>query len=476
MNTIRLKIMIFFVGCISFMILNSVMYWWNIVSFRSRLTVMEEFNELLSDILEIRRYEKNYFFYPEPGSLKEVLAYIERTESTMDALHGGIVEIAGDWEYDEFKKGLSQYKADLSILDNGGQVEPSEVRRLGTTLVGFAQNLLNLKKVRIRRALIRIQYVPLATMVGFGVLVVFLFMWQARKVLEWIAYVQNMAEGVAKGDYEVIRQGRRDDGVSKLLRESFTKMADEIEERQNQLIESRKLVSIGTLTSGIAHELNNPLNNVSLTADTLLEEFGELSEAEAKEMLEDIINETSRASAVVRNLLDFSREGGRLMRRLSVADLINRTLKLAGNQLMVDRVRVNQDIPGDLPDILGDLHYLEQVFINLFINAAQAMEGGGAISVTARPDPEGFVRIDVADTGCGMSSEMLERIFDPFYTTKSVGKGTGLGLSIVYGIIKKHEGYVEVQSETGKGPTFSVHLPTMPEEDGAHGRDAGGSH
>jgi signal transduction histidine kinase len=285
-----------------------------------------------------------------------------------------------------------------------------------------------------------------------------------------------MAEGVAKGDYEVIRQGRRDDGVSKLLRESFTKMADEIEERQNQLIESRKLVSIGTLTSGIAHELNNPLNNVSLTADTLLEEFGELSEAEAKEMLEDIINETSRASAVVRNLLDFSREGGRLMRRLSVADLINRTLKLAGNQLMVDRVRVNQDIPGDLPDILGDLHYLEQVFINLFINAAQAMEGGGAISVTARPDPEGFVRIDVADTGCGMSSEMLERIFDPFYTTKSVGKGTGLGLSIVYGIIKKHEGYVEVQSEMGKGTTFSVHLPTMPEEDGAHGRDAGGSH
>jgi signal transduction histidine kinase len=159
-----------------------------------------------------------------------------------------------------------------------------------------------------------------------------------------------------------------------------------------------------------------------------------------------------------------------------VADLINRTLKLAGNQLMVDRVRVNQDIPGDLPDILGDLHYLEQVFINLFINAAQAMEGGGAISVTARPDPEGFVRIDVADTGCGMSSEMLERIFDPFYTTKSVGKGTGLGLSIVYGIIKKHEGYVEVQSEMGKGTTFSVHLPTMPEEDGAHGRDAGGSH
>jgi signal transduction histidine kinase len=437
---------------------------------------MDRFNDLLSNILEIRRYEKNYFFYPEPGSLKEVLTYIERTKSTMDELHDAIVKIKGAEPYRLFAENLQRYKVDLSILSNGGRMDLSEVRRLGTSMVRFAQDLLDYKKSRIHSALVRIQYMPSATMVGFVVLVVLLFLWQARRVLEWISYVQRMAEGVAKGHYEVIHQEKHDDEVARLMRDSFSKMAKEIEERQDQLTQSRKLVSIGTLTSGIAHELNNPLNNVSLTADTMLEEFGDLSEAEAKEMLRDIIDETSRASAVVRNLLDFSRQGGHIMRRLAVADLMEQTLKLVGNQLMVDRVRLTLDIPEDLPDILGELRYLEQVFINLFINATQSMEGGGSISVTARPEPPGFVRIDVADSGRGIKSEELERIFDPFYTTKAVGKGTGLGLSIVYGIIKKHEGYIEVQSEVGKGTTFSVHLPTMPEEEGVHGRNAGCGH
>lgn len=159
------------------------------------------------------------------------------------------------------------------------------------------------------------------------------------------------------------------------MRAAFSKMADEIASRQEQLLQSRNLVSIGTLTSGIAHELNNPLNNVSLTADTLIGEFDELPRADVQEMLEDIINETARASDVVRNLLDFSREESQSMVRLNVDDLITQSLKLVGNQLMLSKVNVVTHVPDMLPDIRGNLHYLEQVFINLCMNAAQAMPG-----------------------------------------------------------------------------------------------------
>ena len=465
MNRIRIKIIIFFVAFISFMTLNTAMYGWNIVSFRDRLGVLDHFHELLSDILEIRRYEKNYIFYPEPGSLKEMLVYIEMTEQTVGILQENIVEIGGEEEYQGFISDLKEYKERLHILSEGGKTDFAQVRRLGTAMVGFAQRLLDLKKQRIHDALISILYIPICVMIGLAALITVLFIWQAKRVMDRLAYVQQAAEGVAKGDYEAIQHIKSDDYASKLMRSAFSKMAEEIESRQEQLIESRKLVSIGTLTSGIAHELNNPLNNVSLTADTLLEEFGELSEVEAKEMLLDIINETSRASEVVRNLLDFSREDRQPMTRLKVAEVIRQTLKLVGNQLMLDHVRVISSIPDDLPDIRGDLHYLEQVFINLFMNATQAMPEGGVLSISARSGPEGYVCVDVTDTGCGMSAETLERIFDPFYTTKPVGKGTGLGLSIIYGIVKKHGGFIEVKSEVDQGTTFSIHLLTMGEED-----------
>ncbi len=429
---------------------------------------MDEFHDLLSDILEIRRYEKNFIFYPEPDSIKEALSYLDQTEKTIEILHGKMAEIEGQVPVDHFLDELKEYKERLRTLARGEKTDLTKTRNLGAALVEFAQHLLVAKKKRIDSALVRILYIPTLVMVGLALLIAIIFTWQTKKVIERLVYVQRAAEGVAKGDYDAIEHIKEDDNVSQLMRNAFTKMADEIEARQEQLIESRKLVSIGTLTSGIAHELNNPLNNVSLTADTLLEEYNELNEAEAKEMLLDIINETSRASEVVRNLLDFSREERSPMCSLGALDLIRKTLKLVGNQLMLDRVRVVINFAENLPDIIGDLHYLEQVFINLLMNATQAMPEGGTITITGTTEKrseQNYVRIDVADTGVGMSPESLDRIFDPFYTTKPVGQGTGLGLSIAYGIIKKHGGQIEVHSEVGKGTVFSIYLLTEGQED-----------
>jgi signal transduction histidine kinase len=437
------------------------------VAFRERMIIMDEFHDVVSDILETRRYEKNFMFYPaEPGSLGEALVYLDRAEHTVALLKPQIVEILGQGTYNAVLKDIAVYRKLMHSLANGDKTVSNETRQHGTRLVEAAQALLKKKKQTIHDALNRILYMPLAASSLILILITAVYIWQARKMLGRLNYVQRAADGVAKGDYEAIQHLTSEDPISVMMRSAFQSMAAQLDERQEQLIEARKLVSIGTLTSGIAHELNNPLNNVSLTADTLLEELEDLPEEEVRELLGDIINETGRASEVVRNLLDFSREEERPLARLSMANVVRQTLKLVGNQLSLNGIKVETSLPDDLPDVRGDMHYLQQVFINLFLNADQAMDKGGTLRVEARTEGDRLC-VDVADNGCGMDKDTLSRIFDPFFTTKPVGKGTGLGLSIIYGILKKHGGNIDVHSEEGEGTTFTVCLPVL-----ANGEDA----
>ncbi|WP_027179430.1 sensor histidine kinase [Maridesulfovibrio bastinii] len=460
MQALKIKVLLMFMAYVLFMLLTMGMYWWNIDAFRERLTIMDEFHDVLSDILETRRYEKNFMFYPEPNSLKEANVYLNRAEKTLEVLHPKILDIVSSDDYSDIINSISKYRNLLQALANGDNSVSAETRSYGGKLVEDAQELLRTKKERIHSALNRIRYLPIAVMLTVLILITVIYVLQARKVLERLKYVQRAAEGVAKGDYDAIEHISSDDPISVLMRSAFMNMADELDTRQKQLIESRKLVSIGTLTSGIAHELNNPLNNVSLTADTLLEELEEMPREEMRELLEDIISEIARASDVVRNLLDFSRSEQRTLSPLKMSTVINQTLKLVGNQLSLHSINVENRLPANLPEVPGDLHYLEQVFINLFMNAAQAMNDGGTLKITGKEENE-TVRIDVADNGCGMDKETLNRIFDPFFTTKPVGQGTGLGLSIIHGIIKKHGGTIYAESEPGKGTTFTIHLPRI---------------
>ncbi|CCH50081.1 sensor histidine kinase [Pseudodesulfovibrio piezophilus] len=465
MQALKLKVFLLFIAYTLFMLLTMGMYWWNIDAFRERLTIMDEFHDVVSDILETRRYEKNFMFYPEPNSLKEALVYLDRAEKTVGLLQPKIIAIVGQETYGNLGISISEYRELLHQLAQGDKSVAVRTRQYGARLVESAQDLLKKKQQSVHNALDRILFLPIAVMLTVLILITLVYILQARKVLEHLKYVQRAADGVAKGDYEVIQNLSSEDPISILMRSAFRNMADELDTRQEQLVEARKLVSIGTLTSGIAHELNNPLNNVSLTADTLLEELDDLPRAEMRELLQDIINETGRASEVVRNLLDFSREEQRPLARLSMATVVGQTLRLVGNQLALHGIKVEVDVPEDLPSIRGDLHYLQQVFINLFLNADQAMEQGGLLRVVGRQNDE-HLCVDVIDTGCGMDKATQERIFDPFFTTKPVGEGTGLGLSIIYGILKKHGGTISVESKEGKGTTLTVCLPIMNADEG----------
>jgi signal transduction histidine kinase len=244
-------------------------------------------------------------------------------------------------------------------------------------------------------------------------------------------------------------------------------MVAELDSRQEQLVQSRKLAAIGTLTSGIAHELNNPLNNIAITAEAFMLNYPNMNAQEIKEMIEDIQAQTDRASQVVKNLLEFSRTERPDASLLDLREVIERTLTLIKNQTVLARVRIQTDIAAGMPAIRGKRQDLQQAFINILLNAIQAMPQGGDIKIRAGQGPDGFLRIDLADSGTGIKPEVMAHIFDPFYTTKESGQGTGLGLSIVYNIVRNHGGHIEVKSDVGRGSTFSIFLPIHAEKDGA---------
>jgi two-component system NtrC family sensor kinase len=243
------------------------------------------------------------------------------------------------------------------------------------------------------------------------------------------------------------------------LKIAFNRMVEELESRQEQIIHSRKIASLGTLVSGVAHELNNPINNIILTIDTLVG-GRPISDERRAELTNDVLTQAIRASGIVKNLLDFSRAESSQVQDLDVGQLLRDTFLVTGNQIAVSKIELVQEIDPGVPRLKGNRQGLQQVLINLITNAVQAMPDGGVLTVKATLDRSSRVCITVQDTGGGIAESDLPRIFDPFFTTKGVGQGTGLGLSVSYGIIKKHGGRISVESSLGKGSTFTVVLPT----------------
>ena len=231
-------------------------------------------------------------------------------------------------------------------------------------------------------------------------------------------------------------------------------------------MQSGKLASLGVLISGVAHELGNPLNNVSMIAQTYLSLYDLLGDEEKKNYMEDVFTQSERIKKIVENLLDFSRQKKQELHDIQIGDLVQRSLALVGNQLKISKVKHTVFIANHLPLVSVDVSQIQQVLINLFINAIQAMEGGGELFIDASYDQDDdMVVLAVRDTGTGIKKEILPNIFDPFFTTKST-KGTGLGLSVSYGIIRQHHGEISVESEEGQGTTFVIKIP-------AKGKDKG---
>jgi two-component system NtrC family sensor kinase len=464
MKTIRGKIISFSILCLAVASAVTAMFYQNAFSLKRKIYTIERFDDLLNDVLELRRYEKNLIFYRDAASLKEGAVYLLKVDNDFKILRDDIVGIIGMDECRAFSQNLVSYKHILddviSMKDvSSSQKQVEKLRTEGKSLVDFAQRLIRIKRKRIDATLKRALAIPLACVGGLIVLVAVIFRFVNRGILKPLSMIEEATEKVAKESFTpIIYDKEKRDEITRLIA-SFNKMVEELGSRQEQLVQSRKLASIGTFTSGIAHELNNPLNNISITAETLMLNYHDMPEKEMDEMIGDILSQADRASQVVKNLLEFSRTERPYLIDLNIMEVIERTVKLIGNQLIVSHIRLEKDIAADLPSIQGRRQDLQQAFVNILLNAIHAMPGGGVIKIRAGRGPKGYIKIDLSDTGTGIKPEALEHIFDPFYTTKESGQGTGLGLSLVYNIIRTHGGYIEVKSELNKGTTFSIYLP-----------------
>ena len=228
---------------------------------------------------------------------------------------------------------------------------------------------------------------------------------------------------------------------------------------EKYLAQTEKLASIGQLASGVAHEINNPLEVIRCYSNLIAK--GQASDNQLANDIQIIQKHTDHCKAVVEALLNFARVSEPIKIKTDIHACIEEVLSVLERQMQMERITVRRDFSDKIPMLTVDAQKIRQVLMNFIMNARQAMPDGGEITVRTMLQNKGnWLAIEVADTGPGISDEHLGRIFDPFFTTKEAGKGTGLGLSVSYGIIKQHGGDVEVESALGKGSTFTVLLPT----------------
>jgi PAS domain S-box-containing protein len=264
----------------------------------------------------------------------------------------------------------------------------------------------------------------------------------------------------------IVREGGREIasvGIFSDLREQL-RMRRELEETQAQLMQAEKIASLGRLSAGVAHEVNNPLAGILIYAELLERQMQ--NGIFDREYLAEIINQTLRCQQIVTRLLEFSRQALGQKMHFDVNEIILRCIDLISHQAIFHNIEVKTDLDPELPKILGDPGQLQQVFTNLLLNAADAMQGHGKITVASRPtlSRDGII-LNFTDTGSGIPPDIQTKIFEPFFTTKPPGKGTGLGLSIVFSVIQRHGGAIEVDSAPGGGTIFTIRLPleTPPE-------------
>lgn len=436
-----------------------------------KLRFLEIANESMLEIQQARRYEKNFFLYGT--NLNDALENVYQAQKILDDNKEEIRTILGKDSQAILLSNFRRYEALLERLVDLEQKRGNnpdylrikkeievELRRHGQEMVSLANHLRKEEKESLSKAILRSRNTHIYSLIFllfFLALNAFLL---GSRILGPIRQFSVYAKRIASGDFSPITSGGR-------FRDEFTDLAivinqmiQELESREAALVQSHKMRAIGTLTAGVAHELNNPLNNITITAHMLLEDYDRLSDKERKEMVEDVVNEAGRSKVIISDLLDFSRESGSQLEPLDLSELLKETVHLASNQIKLSGIQIELQSRGHLPRIHGDRQQLRQVFLNLILNAVDASSKGGKIQVLVVPaDEPNSIAVKVIDFGCGIPEHILDSIFDPFFTTKTGGKGTGLGLSVSQGIVAKHGGRILVSSVEGKGSTFTVTLP-----------------
>jgi signal transduction histidine kinase len=444
---------------------------------QAKLTILGAVERYTFEIQQARRYEKNYFLYH--SNLSDALDQVRAAREILELESGAMASVIGEDAVTAMRGRVRSYEillASLRALDpvtDAGRVREieAELRVHGAAMVSEAEDLATGERHSVETLLTMSRHIAVGSLAAVLVVIAILAWFISRQMLAPLHRIVTATRRIADGDLTPITPRRKYNDEFSELASAINHMTRELVRRQQLLVQSHKLQAMGTLTAGVAHELNNPINNLMLSAAALQEDYADLDDAERIEIAADLVKESERARDIVRNLLDFARESEVELTPLDVEQLVSDTLQLASNHVKLANVKVRGEVEESVPPVYGDRHQLTQVFLNLVLNALDAMPEGGVLTITVEKSPDrSFVHVGFADTGVGIPEQHLGRIFDPFFSTKKQAKGTGLGLSVSLGIIEQHGGHIEVESDVGRGSTFTVSLPVarVPARMGSH--------
>jgi two-component system NtrC family sensor kinase len=498
--SIRQKITLGYYAIIATIIGLSVFTFLELRYIEKKIMFGEAISELFDTALEIRRFEKNYFLYEQHSDYDENIQYVSRAQDIVESNITGFTSIASSEQIADIRDSLKKYKDLMDQYAKIGKQDAKQknlfaarIRASGKNITTIAEmisrterkNLQHILSTSRHFLLISIAFLSLAAITAGQIL--------SRMVVNPLKSLEKRMGVIAEGTFKRIAIDSKDREIVS-LQKAFNKMLIELELHERHLIQSEKLASLGTLLSGVAHELNNPLSNISSSNQILMEEFKEAREKQpagpvpmdpdfTKELISQINEQTDRARNIVRSLLDFSRDREFKKESQSLKILFDETMQFVKGQVPT-KISISLSIPEDIV-IFADKQRMQQAFLNLIKNAIDAIspdEGTITVKAVKRKAMDDIdnektgissylkfrgkctldqdtVDIEIQDSGPGIPLDIISKIFDPFFTTKDVGKGSGLGLFIVHEIIEEHDGCIAVDSQPGKGTRLLIRLP-----------------
>jgi signal transduction histidine kinase len=427
----------------------------------AKLRFAEIADSLNASFLRMRLSEKNYFLYKDPSELSAIKDEIKESHLKVESLSPDIIKAIGEQNWKRLKSYLNQYEQEVDGLEGNNKAAPDmqmNIRESGRKLKFFSENMIRLERKTINEILSASK----KTLLAFFCFIIFVAITSSylffSKIFKNLRRIEKTACAISEGNFMKIEGNIQDNELGSVMKAMDT-MCEELETRHEQLIQSKKLASLGILTSGVAHELGNPLNNISMVAQTYLELYDRLRSEDRIEYMKTVLAESERIKKIVQDLLDFSRPKKADFKVADINSVVGNSLKLVQNTLDISRIKSQLNLKEDLPAVFIDEDRIREVLVNLLSNAVHAMPSGGTVFIRTKPAKNNDnIIIEVEDTGKGIPQEFISHIFDPFFSTKGA-EGTGLGLSISYGIVRRHNGKMEVKSKVGAGTTFFIELP-----------------
>jgi two-component system NtrC family sensor kinase len=444
----------------------------------NKLNFVEIAEGLNANLLRMRLSEKNYFLYKDKSDLPMIREDLVKSGQAINDERGDIVRAIGEKKLDQLEMSLKRYEQEVVKLEVTGEYSKEmeeSLREAGRRLREQSASMIRLEREAVNKLIHdsrKTLFYFFCLVLGIAVTTSYLFF---SKMFKSLRRIEKTALAISNGNFNKLEGKISNDELGSVMG-AINSMCEELGTRHEQLIQSRKLASIGVLTAGVAHELGNPLNNISMVAQNFIELYDFLEPQERLGYMVTVLEQCERIRKVVQNLLDFSKPKKADFGVADMNKLIRNSLKLVQNMFDVTCIESKLDLEEKLPSVFIDEHKIEEVLVNLLTNSVHAMSCGGTIFIRTRIDEaKEYVVVEVEDTGGGISPEFLPNIFDPFFSTKGT-EGTGLGLSISYSIIKNHNGKIDVKSRVGEGTTFVVQLPIYKEEEVKNGCLPGHGH